>query len=343
MYRSLILGCGARAHWHARVYPEVEGLELAACCELDPERATAFAQEFDIPAVYQDFAQALAEVRPEVVHIVTNPTRRVAECEACAAAGVQAVVLEKPIAIRPGDLRRLVEIERESGMHILTNSQRRYFPEAMSGELHQIIHERLGEVYFVRCSTRGNLMGMGPHLMDWLLCFLKEAQPEAVWAMGYGRSDEGYQQSHIAPEHLLAEYWFPGNVRVVFDCDPLAVGTPGDERGFNCHLEFSGTRGTLAVSQIASYWYQTEGLAEPVRHEAHPENHNLGQLGLTRGVVALLRDGVPHRTRLEIEQPVFTALFAAEKSVYEGRRIELPAEFTDEEWEALMARLGRSA
>ena len=339
MYRSLMLGCGARAHWHAIVYPQVEGLELAACCDLDPARGQAFAAEFGIPRVYEDFAKALAEVRPDLVHVVTNPTRRVAEVEACAVAGVKAVILEKPIAIRPGELRRLAEIQQQSGMQVLTNSQRRYFPEAVSGEIHEIIHGRLGELYFVRCSTRGNLMGMGPHLMDWLLCFLREARPEAVWAMGYGRSDEGYQQTHIAPEHLLAEYWFPGQVRVCFDCDPLAVGTPGDDRGFNCHLEFTGTKGALSVSQIASYWYQTEGMAEPVRHEADPENHNIGQRELTRGVVAMLADGVPHRTRFEIEQPVFEALFAAEQSVYEGKRLELPAEFADADWEALMARL----
>lgn len=339
MHRAMILGCGARAHWHACVYPQVEGMELVACCELDPERGQAFATEFGIPAVYQDYATALAKARPEVVHIVTNPTRRVAEVEAAAAAGVRAVIVEKPIAIRPGDLRALADIERRTGLHILTNSQRRYFPEATSGVLHAIIHERLGDLYFVRCSTRGNLMGMGPHLMDWLLCFLNEARPEAVWAMGYGRSDEGYQRTHLAPEHLLAEYWFPGNIRVVFDCDPLAVGTPGDARGFNCHLEFHGTQGRLSVMQLASYWYQTAGMADPVRHEADPDNHNLGQRELTRAVVALLEEGEPHRTRLEIEQPVFEALFAAEQSLFEGRRIDLPADFDDADWEALMQRL----
>jgi predicted dehydrogenase len=339
MQRAMILGCGARAHSHACVYPEVAGMELVACCDLDETRARAFADEFSIPEVHTDFDTALAKVRPDVVHVVTNPTRRVAEAEAAAAAGVRAIVLEKPIAVRPGELRALAEIEQRTGLHLLTNSQRRYFPEAVSGELHEIIHERLGDLYFVRCSTRGNLMGMGPHLMDWLLCFLNEARPEAVWAMGHGRTDEGYQRTHIAPEHLLAEYWFPGNIRVVFDCDPLAVGTPGDARGFNCHLEFHGTQGRLSVMQLASYWVQTEGMAEPVRHEADADNHNLGQRELTRGVVALLEEGVPHRTRLQIEQPVFEALFAAEQSVYEGRRIDLPSDFSDDDWESLMRRL----
>lgn len=339
MLRSLILGCGARAHWHARVYPDVEGLQIAACCELDPRRREAFAAEYQIPAQFEDFETALAEVRPDVVHVVTNPTRRVWEAEVCAAAGVRAIVLEKPIAVRPGELRALTAIVERSGMEIITNSQRRCMPETTDGVLHDIIRHRLGELYFVRCSTRGNLMGMGPHLMDWLLCFLDEAQPEAVWATGAGCSGEGYEATHIAPEHLLAEYWFPAGVRVIFDCDPDALGTPGDAKGFNCHLDFLGSRGRLFISQIGSYWYQGEGMGEPVRHEADPENHSNGQRELTHAVVRLLSDGVPHPNRLAVTGRVFEALFAAEQSVYEGRRLELPSRFEDEQWEALIARL----
>jgi predicted dehydrogenase len=339
MLRSLLLGCGARAHWHANVYPDVEGMQIAACCEIDSERRAAFAAQYNIPAQYDDFETALAEVKPDVVHIVTNPTRRVWEAEVCAAACVRAMILEKPIAVRPGELRALQAIREASGMEIITNSQRRCMPETTDGILHNIIRHELGDIYFVRCSTKGNLMGMGPHLMDWLMCFLDDAQPEAVWANGSGCSSEGYQATHIAPEHLLAEYWFPKGVRVIFDCDPDALGTPNDPRGFNCHLDFLGSRGRLYISQIASYWYQAEGMSEPVRHEADPDNHSNGQRELTRATVRLLTEGIPHPNRLEVTGRVFEALFAAEQSVYEGRRIDLPARFEDEQWEALIARL----
>jgi predicted dehydrogenase len=339
MLRSLILGCGARAHWHAKVYPEVAGIECVACCEIDPERRAAFAAEYGIPATYGDYETALAEVQPDVVHIVTNPLRRVWEAQVTAAAGVRALILEKPIAIRPGELRGLAEVHRQSGMEIITNSQRRCFPESTDGVLHEIIHEKLGELHFVRGSTKGNLMEMGPHLMDWLLCFLNDPRPQAVWATGYGYSEEGPDATHVAPKHLLAEYWLPGNRRVLFDCDPLALGTPGDPKGYNCHLDFLGSKGRLYISQIGTYWYQTEGMAEPVHHEADENNHHLGQRELTRGVVEMFEQGTPHRNRFEIGYAVFDALFAAEQSVYAGRRIEFPQTFTDEQWETLVGRL----
>ena len=63
-------------------------------------------------------------------------------------------------------------------------------------------------------------MSMGPHMMDLLQLFLNEAQPLSVWAMGYeiweptpGRVD--YRDFHRSPERLLAEYWFPNDVRVI--------------------------------------------------------------------------------------------------------------------------------
>lgn len=342
MYHSLVLGCGARAHWHARAYPEVPGATIAACCELDRERREAFAREYGIPAVYDDYEAALAEAKPQIVHIVTNPSRRVWEVATAAAAGVQAVILEKPIAVKPGDLRELARIrsQYDGRFEIITNSQRRCFPESLDGRLHEIIHERLGELYFVRGSTRGNLMGMGPHLVDWLLCLLKDVPPEGVWAAGAGRSTEGYEATHVAPQHLLAEYWFPRGLRVLVDCDPDALGTPGDTRGFNCHLDFLGSRGRLALSQLGSYWYQAEGMPEAVRHEAADDNHHRGQVELTRQVVRLLSEGTPPSNRFAVSQPVFQALFAAEYSVYAGRRVELPVDFGDEQWEQLMGRLG---
>lgn len=340
MHRALILGCGSRAHCHARVYPHVEGMEIVACCDIDADRRAKFAAEYGIPQQFDDYETALREVRPDVVHVVTNPTRRVWEAEITAQAGVRAMVLEKPIAVRPGELRELARVHDSSPMEIITNSQRRCFPETLDGRLHEIIREQLGDLYCARCSTKGNLMGMGPHLMDWLLCFLGDRPPEAVWATAYGRSDEGYQATHIAPEHLMAQYWFPGNVRAFFDCDPDALGTPADPRGFNCHLDFFGTKGRVYITQLGSYWVQTEGMAEPLRHVADENNHDIGQAELTRRVVKLLDEGTAHPLRFEVSRRVFEALFAAEQSVYERQRIELPAHFDDTQWAELMARLG---
>lgn len=335
-YRSLFLGCGPRATPHARVYSEIPSIALAAVCDLDAERRSHFSETFGIDQDFGDYEQALDAVGPDIVHVITPPTQRVREVELAIEAGVRAIILEKPIALRPSELARLSELYESSGVEIFTNAQRRYFPEARDGVLDDIIHSKLGELYCVRCSTKGNQMGMGPHLMDWLMQFLHEAQPESVWAMASGFSTEGYEATHLAPAHLFAQYWFPDNLRVLFDCDPEGRGTPEDVKGFNLHYDFLGTTGRLYLTQNGDYWYQSHDTPSPVRHRSSPSNQDIGQRDFTAAVADWLDDGTPHLNRFGVGLAVFEALFAAQQSAYEGKRVMLPHTYSDEQWEGLL-------
>jgi len=337
-YRALLLGCGPRAGAHVKVYPDIPSIDLVAVCERDAERREQFTSQWRIDVGFEDYEAALRQIRPDILHIVTQPTQRVWEVECAVEAGVRAIILEKPIALRPSELARLSELHASSGVEIITNAQRRYFPEARDGVLKDIIHNRLGRLYCIRCSTKGNLMGMGPHLMDWLMLLLNETQPESVWAMAYGVSDEGYQATHLAPEHLFAQYWFPDGLRVLFDCDPDALGTPEDVKGFNLHYDFLGTKGRLYLTQNGDYWYQSQDMPEPQFHESSDTNQDVGQRDLTAAVAQWLDDGTLHLNRFHVGRAVADALFGAQQSAHEGRRITLPHSFTDDQWIALRHR-----
>lgn len=341
-YRSIILGCGSRAGAHAKVYPDIPLIDLTAVCDRDAQRRGEFASEYAIGNTYDDYEAALQAERPDIVHVVTQPTRRVWEVECAVRAGVRAIILEKPIAIRPSELRRLDELHQRSGIEIITNTQRRYFPEATDGVLHDVIRHRLGQLYCVRCSTKGNLMEMGPHLMDWLMQLLDEARPEAVWAMAHGVNEQGSGATHLAPAHLFAQYWFPNGIRVLFDCAADALGTPEDVKGFNLHFDFLGSAGRLYLTQNGDYWYQTAGMPEPEVHQSSSTNQDVGQRNLTAAVADWLDQGTPHLNRFAVGRAVFDALFAAQQSVWEQRKVRLPATFSDEQWEALRHRLTAS-
>ncbi len=342
-YRSLILGCGPRARAHAEVYAEIESMELVAACDLDEERLQAFTAEHGIEAGFTDYETALAEVRPDVVHVVTQPGNRVWEAECAAGAGVQATILEKPIAILPSEIAELERIRDESGMKIIVNCQRRYFPQWRDGHIRRAMDE-IGEVYLVRASTKGNLMSMGPHTMDLLLLLMDDVEPQAVWAMAWGVDETGYKAYHRAPEHTFAEYWFPGGVRALFDCDVDALGTP-EEESFWMHLHFDilGREGRIYVTQNGGWWYQAQGMAEPVHGESSWTNQQReGQRDFTRAVAEWLDGGDPHLNRFETARGTFNALIGALQSVYEGRRVPLPPSFTDDQWRELYQRLSDS-
>ncbi len=340
-YRSLLLGCGPRATEHAAVYAELPHMDLVGACDLIEERRLSFQSKYGIPHLFDDFEAALAAVKPDIVHAVTSPGRRVAEAEACARAGVKVMIVEKPAAIKPSEVAGLTRVSNESGLKIVVNCQRRYFPQFRDGTIREIVQDKIGDLYFVRASTRGNTMGMGPHTMDLLLLFLGEAVPEKVWAMAHTINEEGYQATHQAPESIFGQFWFPGGVRVCFDCSPDALGTPGEESFWmHLHFDFLGSKGRLYLTQNKGYWYQTAGLAEPVSGESSWDHQGFGgQRDFTAAVATWLDGGEPHLNRWELHRHSVEALLAMQKSVYEGAPVDLPCTFTDDEWLALRERL----
>jgi len=327
------------------VYPGLRGMQMVACCDLDVARREDFQRTYGIPKAYDDFETALAEEQPDIVHVVTQPSRREWEADCAARAGVKAIIVEKPMAVTPSDLEGLVRVHERSGMEIIVNCQRRYYPQFRDGTIRNIAHNKLGNLYLIRASTKGNMMGMGPHLMDLLMLFLDEARPEAVWATAHTINETDYQATHRAPESLLAEYWFPGDVRVLLDCSPDAVGTPGEDSFWmHLHFDFLGTTGWMHLTQNRGYWYQAHGMAEPVRGASSWDlQGQAGQRDFTQAVADWLDGGPPHLNRFAVGRAVVEALFAAQKSALLGKRISLPTTFTDAEWQALRDRLGASA
>jgi predicted dehydrogenase len=344
VFRTLLLGCGARAIDHARAYATLDNMTLAAVCDLVEERRERFRADYNVPESFDDYEKALAAVQPDIVQCATSPGNRVWEAECAAKAGVRAFVVEKPMAIRPADLEGLTRVHEQYGMEIIQNCQRRYYPQFRDGVIREIANERLGDLYFVRASTRGNTMGMGPHTMDLLQFFLGDARPEAVWAMAHTINEESYQITHKAPESIMAQFWFNlggRDVRALFDCSPDALGTPGEESFWmHLHFDFLGTKGRLYLTQNKGYWYQAEGMSEPVHGESSWDDQEYaGQHDFTRAVGQWLADGTPHLNRFENSRAVIAALLGAQKSVYEGARVSLPCEFTDDQWVALRERL----
>ena len=346
-YRALLLGCGGRGTAHADAYSDLQDIELVGVCDMVQERADAFKTKYNVPLAFTDYETALAETKPDIVHVVTCPGNRVWEAEVTAAAGVRAMIVEKPMGIQPSDVEGLTRVHSETGMEIMQNCQRRYYPQFRDGVIREIVHEKLGDLYFVRASTSGNTIAMGPHLMDLLQLFLNEAQPNAVWAMAHTITDESYEATHKAPQSLFAQYWFPAqenlatDVRVMFDASPDCLGTPGETSFWmHLHFDFLGSKGRLYLTQNKGYWYQTEGMVEPVHGESSWDTQEpTGQRDFTQGVADWLETGKPHLNRFAVSSAVISTLLGAQKSVYEGDKVSMPTNFSDQEWEALRERL----
>ena len=106
MAKIAIIGTGGMAPFHAKAFRQVEGCELVAVCDIDREKATAFADAHGGPSVFTDADQLLADSDCEAVAIVTPDSSHHPLALKVIAAG-RHVLCEKPLSL---------DYERAAGM-----------------------------------------------------------------------------------------------------------------------------------------------------------------------------------------------------------------------------------
>lgn len=125
--RLAIIGAGGMAHRHAECFSAIAGCKLVAACDLDLERATAFAEKFSIPEVYSDLRKLLAKAEVDAVSIVAPDRCHAPLSLQCLKAGKH-VLCEKPLAESYGDARKMTAAAQKTGMVNMVNFSYRDLP-----------------------------------------------------------------------------------------------------------------------------------------------------------------------------------------------------------------------
>ena len=147
--RIAFIGAGSLANNHH--YPSVSSLpdvELAAVCDLVPERAHKTAERWGVPRVYQDHKQMLAEVDPQAVYVIMPP-QHLFEPASYALKQGRHVFVEKPPALTTHQTRALAHFAEQHQCLTQTGFQRRHIP-AMTA-LRRRVEER-GPIHTVSVS-----------------------------------------------------------------------------------------------------------------------------------------------------------------------------------------------
>ena len=69
MIKLAIVGTGSMANAHARIFNSIKSCKLVAVCDIDKRLAKAFARKYEIPEVYTDVDEMLADF---LVHYEAN-------------------------------------------------------------------------------------------------------------------------------------------------------------------------------------------------------------------------------------------------------------------------------
>lgn len=187
--KGAVIGCGFFARNHLHAWREVEGATIAAVCDLDLERAEAFAQEFDVPEVFADPETLLRSCQWDFVDIVTQPAMHRSLVELAAQERVPAIC-QKPLAPNLEDARAMVTACEVAGIPLMVHENFRWqkpmravkkASEAIGAPFFGRITWRSGyDVYanqpYLAEDPRFILTDLGVHLLDLARFFLGEVE-----------------------------------------------------------------------------------------------------------------------------------------------------------------------
>ena len=134
-----VLGAGYFAAFHHEAWQRIAGAELVAVADRDVDRAAAVGV-----AAFGDVDAMLAQVRLDILDIATPPPSHAEAIRAGLAAGVHAIICQKPFATSLAEARQLAD-------------------EAEAASIPLIILEKSGfSPGFVRCAKRSTEVSLGP-------------------------------------------------------------------------------------------------------------------------------------------------------------------------------------
>lgn len=127
-----MIGCGNFARqFHGPVQQRCAAqdpeLALAACCDVDANRARDYGSAFGYPRHYTDLPAMLAAEQPDAVVLAVPPEITCAAASQVLARGFPLLV-EKPPGISPEQLARLIDAADQGGARVQVGFNRRYMP-----------------------------------------------------------------------------------------------------------------------------------------------------------------------------------------------------------------------
>jgi len=331
-----IVGSGWVAGAHVDNFKRVAGAELVAVCSRKEESARKFIAERQLAhaAPYSDLARFLKHAGLDVVVIATPHPNHPAETIAAAKAGKH-VVIEKPVAIDPASLRRMVAAVNAAGVMTSVCFELRWIGlfkniKALlaQGLLGNVFH---GEV--------GYNHGCGPWYRQWAWNIKKELGVSAELTAGCHAIDAllWFMQRQVvevsamkgtSPKNPL-EYEYPPNSTALFRFEDGATGsvhTSVECRGpYHFPILLQGDKGSIHYDKVFTLDWpgQSDWTTIPadLPHSGKVEHHPYQ--GQFEHFVDCIRRGVRPHNDLNHCAHVHEICFAIEEAAKSGRSVRV--------------------
>lgn len=164
--RAGVIGCGFFAQNHLHAWRHIPDVELVAVCDIDPEKARAAAQQFEVEAWFEDAATMLNETPLDFVDIATTPPSH-EELVTLAAEHRLPTICQKPMALDLGDAEAIVATVQRAGIPFMVHENFRW--QAPIRRLRRKLDEgAIGRPFYGQISWRTgfDLFGNQPYLVE---------------------------------------------------------------------------------------------------------------------------------------------------------------------------------
>jgi UDP-N-acetyl-2-amino-2-deoxyglucuronate dehydrogenase len=337
-FRIALVGCGRISKNHFEAIDKIDGLELVAVSDADPERAKRAGLERKVP-YFSSYEKMLAESNADVVTIATPSGLHPEQGIAAAKAGKH-VVMEKPMAISLTGADALVQACDKAGVQLFVVKQNRLNPPVQLLK-RAVDRNRFGRIYMASCAVHwarpqeyydqapwrgtwefdgGAFMNQASHYVDliqWIMGPVESVMAKtATLARRIETEDSG-----------IAILKFRSGALGAIEVTMLAY-----PRNLEGSLTILGEKGSAKIGGTAVNKIEHWEFAEPddddklieAANTNPPDVYGLGHQGYYRNVLSVLRgeakpdtDGRAGRKSLELILGIY-------ESAKTGREVPLP-------------------
>jgi D-apiose dehydrogenase len=335
--KGALIGCGFFAQNQLHAWRDIDGAEIVALCDCDPERLAATAETFGIARTYTDAAAMFAAEELDFVDIATTVQSHRPLVEMAAGAGCH-VICQKPFAETMDDARAMVAAVEAAGRTLMVHENFRW-QSAVRKAIETVRSGAIGTPFFGRVAFRSGydvysgqpylaegerfiIEDLGIHILDISRALFGDVERIAATTKRVNPKIKGEDVATM----LLAH---EGGVTSVVDCSYATRRTP--ETFPQSLLEIDGTEGTLRLDAGYSLVVQTGGnetvtdVSPPVLPWAERPWHNIQESVriIQQHFVACINAGTQPETSGADNLKTLALVQAAYRSAETGETVRL--------------------
>jgi predicted dehydrogenase len=144
--RIAIVGCGQIADAHLQEIAKLPLAKVVAVCDTLPDLARQAAERFGVPERFDDVANMLDSIKPDVVHITTPPHSHAPLAKQALAAGCH-VYVEKPFSVTVAEMEDVLALALSAKRLVCVGHDQLFDPtwtdlqkRVRAGDLGQVVH-----------------------------------------------------------------------------------------------------------------------------------------------------------------------------------------------------------